>query len=123
MRRKQNKQEDYSQVWMVFVNMEAMEGYDFMALLDFEELDPSEPQYQSAWANILIRANNVYEALEVLEGGLKKLCMRPAFIESIQNLAPMIENNEVDDEVIAQLDELLASPDVFRISDQLFPYE
>lgn len=111
----------YEKAWLAFVNIGAMDGYDFNDLIDHDHAVEDLP-YVGAWANILIVADTINEVLDLLPKGLKELNFKVIFIDKIENLETPIENNEVNQDVIEEVNGLLASKFVFKISDRVFSY-
>jgi len=48
--------------------------------------------------------------------------MEVLFIDKAENLATPIEKEEINQELISEVEWLLSSDFVFKISDRLFPY-
>ena len=112
----------YDTLWLAFVNIEAMDGYDFNDLIDTSDCNDVVPQYIGAWANILIKANTINEAIDIIPLGLKEKGFKILFIESVGNLQPMVEHKEINDDEIAEADWLLSSNYKFKIMDSIYPY-
>jgi hypothetical protein len=112
----------YSNVWLAFVNIKAKESFNFIDLIDFGEKGV-KVNYSGAWANILVKANNINEAIEIIPQGLNELNFEVVFIDKIENMESLIEYDEVNDEVKSEVSWLIKSNFVFKISDKLFPYE
>ncbi|WP_101688744.1 hypothetical protein [Dysgonomonas massiliensis] len=111
----------YSNFWLAFVNLKAKDGLVFSDLIDFDGL-PDNIDYNGAWANIIVKANNINDALEIISLGLSELEFDVVFIDKIENIGSLIEYKEVTDDVKAEVDWLLESDFVFKISDKIFPY-
>lgn len=90
-----NEMNKYDTLWLAFVNIEAMDGYDFNDLIDTSDCNDVVPQYIGAWANILIKANTINEAINIIPLGLKEKGFKILFIESVGNLQPMVEHKEM----------------------------
>lgn len=112
----------YERVWLAFVNIGAMENHIFNDLIDKED-NAEDAQYSGAWANILVVADDIATVLHILPGGLNELNFKVIFIDKIENLATPVENEEVNPELIDEVNWLLKSEFVFKISDRIFPYE
>jgi DNA-dependent RNA polymerase auxiliary subunit epsilon len=54
--------------------------------------------------------------------GLRELKFEIEFIEKIENISSLIENDELKSDVKIEVDWLLNSEFVFKISDKIFPY-
>lgn len=117
-----NEMNKYDTLWLAFVNIEAMDGYDFNDLIDTSDCNDVVPQYIGAWANILIKANTINEAIDIIPLGLKEKGFKILFIESVGNLQPMVEHKEINDDEIAEADWLLSSNYKFKIMDSIYPY-
>lgn len=114
------KIEQYSKLWLVLVNIKAKEGFAFEDLIDFE--DKPKEKYLGAWANILVEAETINEALDITPRGLDEQNFQVEFISKIENLESLVEHQEISEDVIEEADWLLQSNFVFKISDKLFPY-
>ena len=110
----------YKKVWLVFVQIEAQEDYLFNDLIDSEGSD--KQQYVGAWANVLVRADDINMALELVPQGLDEKKFNVVFIDKIENVASLIEYKELDENVTHEVDWLLSTDYVFMISDKIFPY-
>ena len=115
------KDKKYKNYWLTFVEIRAKEGFKFVDLIDFED-STKEDIYIGAWANVLIKAENVNEALKIVPMGLDELNFEIVFIDKIENIGSLIEYNEITDKVRAEVEWLAESGFVFKISDKLFPY-
>jgi len=115
-----NMYNEYKKVWLAFVQIEAQENYSFNDLIDSENADT--PQYAGAWANVLVKADNINTVLEILPQGLDEKNFKVIFIDKIENVASLIEYEELDKNVIKEVDWLLSTDYVFKISDKIFPY-
>ncbi len=111
----------YSDLWMVFVNIKAKAGYDFRDLVDMPKKNSNK--FEGAWANLLVRAKTINEAIDVVPLGLSELNFDVVFIDRVENIGTLAENNEVKAEVLEECDWLLESGYVFKISDKFFSYE
>jgi hypothetical protein len=111
----------FIELWMVFVNIKAKNGFDFRDLIDSYEKNKNE--FKGAWANILIKAETISEAIDIVPLGLEELNFDAVFIDKIENIGTLAENNELNAGVVKECNWLLESGYVFKISDKLFPYE
>lgn len=114
-------EENYSNFWLVFVNLKAKEGINFIDLIDIEDI-PENMKYKGAWANIIVKSKNIREALDIVPLGLDELDFEVIFIDKIENIGSLVEYEEITEEVRAEVDWLSESEFVFKISDKLFPY-
>ena len=111
---------EYKKVWLAFVQIEAEENYSFNDLIDSENKDT--PEYVGAWANVLVKAEDIQQALEIVPQGLDEKKFDVIFIDKIENVASLIEYKELDETVVQEVDWLLSTDYVFMISDKIFPY-
>lgn len=115
--------QEYEQIWMAFLDIKAQEGYEFDDLIDLSDCkDPAEVKSVGAWGNVLVRANNIKEAIEIIEMGLHEKKFEVKFIDSIKNFYSLVEEGTVSDEVIQEADWLYSSGYRFMISDRLWTY-
>ncbi|MBK8444577.1 MAG: hypothetical protein IPL35_14705 [Sphingobacteriales bacterium] len=116
------KRKKYSNFWLAFVNVKAKEGFSFTDLIDVEG-KPNGVKYKGAWANVIVKAERINEALEIVPLGLGELDFEIVFIDKIENIGSLIEHKEIKDDVKSEVDWLLKSEYVFKISDKLFQYK
>lgn len=116
------KRKKYSNVWLVFVNLKAKEEKVFTDLIDLEGQSDSV-NYKGAWANIIIKSESINKALEIVPLGLNELDFEVVFIDKIENISSLVEYKEINKDLKAEVDWLLESEYVFKISDKLFPYK
>ncbi len=116
------KHKKYSDFWLAFVNLKAKEDFAFADLIDLEGSTDSI-SYKGAWANIIVKSENINDALKIVSLGLDELDFEVVFIDKIENIGSLIDCKEITDDVISEVDWLLASEFVFKISDKLFPYK
>lgn len=112
----------YKKTWLAFVNINAKSGFKFYELVDNEN-EISNKKLKGAWANIIIKANTINEVLEIIPNGLSELNFELIFIDKIENIASLIEQDELKKSVITEVKWLLKSDFVFKISEKLFPYK
>jgi hypothetical protein len=110
----------FSNIWLVFANISASDGFDFNDLIDYEQYE--KKSYLGAYANILIKANIINEALEIVNRGLSELHFKALFVDKIANFKSLVEYDEVGENIIEEAKWLINSEFVFKISDKLFPY-
>lgn len=111
----------YKSSWLAFVNI-VPENKNFADLIDLEGFEDNR-NYSGAWANIIIKVATINEAIEIIPLGLKELGFKVDFIDKIENVMFLIENNELNKKTIKEVNWLLSSNSVFKISDKIFPYE
>lgn len=116
------KNNKYKNIWIAFVNIKAKSGFKFYELVDNESVIPNK-MLKGAWANIIIKANTIHEVLEIIPKGLAELSLELIFIDKIENAGSLIEYDELKSSVVSELNWLMKSDFVFKISDKLFPYE
>lgn len=111
---------NYSNIWLLLIDLSAPEGTKFNDLIELDEGDDEE--YLGAWANILIKADTFEKALQLAPLGLEELGFEIKEIDTTENLKSLIDDSSVGDDVISEADWLIASDYVFMISDKIFPY-
>ena len=117
----QMKNNDYSKIWLMFVHIKAKRGRDFIDLIDTEG-KALKNKYLGAWANILIKAKTINEAIDIAPKGLAEKGFDVKFIDKVENFNSLIEYKEARKDVIKEAAWLLKSKYVFKISDKIFPY-
>ncbi|MGV3642368.1 MAG: hypothetical protein ACO1NZ_17730 [Adhaeribacter sp.] len=110
----------YKNVWLAFVQIKPEEDYSFGELIESDE--ENEEEYIGAWANILIKADTLNEALEIVPLGLKEKNFEVVFIDKIENVQSLVEYEEIDLKVLKEIDWMLTTEYVFIISNKIFPY-
>ena len=119
---KMNTKEKFIQMWVASVDIEADSGYNFMDLIDCSDHNEVLPKYIGAWANVIIQSPTINEALDLLEIGLNEKNFRIKFIDKIENLYSLIEENNINVDMIKEAEWLYSSKYSFVISDKLWPY-
>lgn len=92
----------FKQLWIVSVAVEAFPGYEFNDLIDCSDCNETLPVYIGAWANVIIQSLTIHEGLSILECGLKEKKLKVKFIDKIENMYSLIENNELNVDVIKE---------------------
>lgn len=110
-------------IWLVFVHIKAKTGFRFNDLIDLESSEEKNDQFKGAWANILVKAKSIKEAIEIVPLGLDELNFSVKFIDKIENIASLIEHDEINNDVIDEAKWLSKSDFVFKISNKIFPYK
>lgn len=110
----------YTNVWLAFVDIEAKSGNEFNELIDIE--GNQNHQYIGAWGNILIISDRINDVADLIEAGLGELDLAVKFIDKIENVASLVEYEEIKEDVLTEVDWLLSSTYKFKISNKLFPY-
>ncbi len=111
----------YANIWIALVNLKAREGFNMVDLIDNEGKETNH-NFIGAWANILVKANTIKEAVEIIPLGLEELNFEVIFINKIENVETLIEYDELKKSVKKEIKWLIKSDFVFKISDKLFTY-
>jgi hypothetical protein len=114
--------EKYKNIWLALVDIRALDGFDFMELIDVTEAVDSREKYIGGIGNILVKADDIYSVLDIVKLGLKELNLKPVYIDKVENVVGLITDNALTEKVCEEIDWLLGSKFVFKISDKLFPY-
>jgi hypothetical protein len=112
----------FKQLWVASVDIEAMPNYDFMELIDRSDCNEALPKYIGAWANVIIQAPTIKEALSLIEIGLNEKKFKIRFIDKIESLYSLVEDDEINIDMIKEAEWLYKSQYSFMISDKLWPY-
>ncbi len=112
---------EYKITWLAFVNIIAKKG-KIIDLIDLAGIEDNS-NYIGAWANIIIKATTISEAIEIIPFGLEELGFNVDFIDKIENIGSLVEYNEIDENVTKEVDWLLSTEYVFKLSNKIFPYE
>ena len=92
---------DYSRLWLMLVHIKAKKGLVFKDLVDMEGFDESpKKKYLGAWANILVKAKTINEAIDIAPKGLAEKSFDVKFIEKVENFKSLVEHKEVKKEVM-----------------------
>jgi len=98
---KQTK-ELFKELWIVSVDIEAMPGFEFNELIDSNDCNAPLPKYIGAWANVIIQSENINEVINILEIGLKEKNFSIKFVDKVENMYSLVENNEVNVDTIEE---------------------
>lgn len=112
----------YKQLWIASVDIEASPGYKFNDLVDCSELMTPLPSYDGAWANVILHAETINEAINLVEKGLSEKNFSIKFIDKIENLYSLVEDENINIDLVREAEWLYSSKYSFMISDQLWPY-
>lgn len=112
----------FKKLWIASVDIEAAPGYEFNDLIDCSECNETLPAYNGAWANVILQSETIKEALNLIEQGLSEKNFIVKFIDKIENLYFLVEDNDVNVEIIKEAEWLYSSKFRFMISDKLWPY-
>ncbi len=93
-----------------------------MILLIHPVCDTPVGKYIGAWANILVKADTINEAIEIIPLGLKEKNFKVIFIERAVNLQSMADENDVEEEELEEADWLLSTSYRLKIVERLYPY-
>ncbi|MDR2206274.1 MAG: hypothetical protein LBE36_09000 [Flavobacteriaceae bacterium] len=110
----------YRNVWIALVDIQAKEGKKFNDLIELD--GETSEEYLGAWGNILVISDRINEVPYIIEKGLDELDMKVRFIQTIENVGYLVEYDEISKEVIEDVNWLLSTEYVFKISDKLFTY-
>jgi len=113
---------EFKKLWLAFVNIKPRNGLLLGDLIDSEQ-NVVTNVYAGAWANILVKASTINEAVDILPFGLNELGYNIEFIDKVENVFSLMEYKELKKEVEEEAEWLLKSNFHFKISDRLFPYE
>lgn len=108
-------------MWLAFVQVVPDEGYHFADLIDTEGAE-AEATYVGAWCNVLVKHGDIKKAIDIIEKGLLEKHFILAFIDKIENIESLVENEELNEQTLDEIHWLYNSEYVFMISDKLFPY-
>ena len=107
----------------MFVHIKAKKGLAFEDLIDLDgKVDKPNKKYRGAWANIIIKAKTINDAMDVAPRGLDEKGFKIEFIDKIENFKSLVEYKEVTKELIKEAAWLMNSNFVFKISGKIFPY-
>jgi hypothetical protein len=112
---------DYKKMWLAFVQVVPDEGYHFADLIDTEGAE-AEATYMGAWCNVLVKHEDIKQAIGIIEESLWDKHFVLAFIDKIENIESLVENEELNEDTLADIQQLCNSGQVFTISGSLYPY-
>lgn len=112
----------YKQLWIASVDIVASPGYKFNDLVDCSECNDTLPSYDGAWSNIILHAKTINEAINLIEKGLSEKNFSIKFIDKIENLHSLVEDENVNIDLVREAEWLYSSKYCFMISDKLWPY-
>lgn len=112
----------YKELWIASVDIVASPGYKFNDLVDCSECNDTLPSYDGAWANIILHAKTINEAINLIEKGLSEKNFSIKFIDKIENLHSLVEDENVNIDLVREAEWLYSSKYCFMISDKLWPY-
>lgn len=113
--------ERYKDIWMARVGIKAMRGHTMSDLVYWEE-GQERIEYIGAIANVLLHADTIFQALEIIKPGFAEKYFEVDEIDMIENFQSIYDRDELDEEIVSEADELKASEFVFIISGKLFCY-
>ena len=120
--KKMRTKKKFKKLWIASVDIEAAPGYEFNDLIDCSECNETLPAYNGAWANVILQSETIKEALNLIEQGLSEKNFIVKFIDKIENLYFLVEDNDVNVDIIKEAEWLYSSKFRFMISDKLWPY-
>lgn len=112
----------FKTLWIAHVDVEAAEGHDLYELLELEDSNNSLQEYIGAWIDVIVKADSIVEALDILEIGLEDMNYVIKFIDRIENMHSLIEHKNVDDGTVKDADMLLRNNGNFLIKDGVWTY-
>lgn len=111
---------DFKNFWLVFAQIKPEAGYLFEDLVESESF--VNEKYVGAWANLIVKSNEIIDALKLVSLGLKEKNFEVVFIDKIENVQSLVDYNELDHKILNEIEWLIDSDFVFMISDKIFPY-
>ncbi len=111
----------YSGIWYALVDIKAAKEFLFNDLVDSDQPFGNQ-NYDGAWANVLIKAATIQEAIEIVPFGFKELGFEINKFDKIENFQTLVEESSINKEVINEADWLLDSKYIFKISEEIYPY-
>lgn len=112
----------FRKLWIALVDIKAAPGYVLNDLIDMSDCEDQEEIYVGAWANVILKAKTVKEALDLIERGLAEKKFVVKFIDKIENIYFLIDNDALGAETIKEAEWLYSSQFRFMISDKLWTY-
>lgn len=112
----------FKTLWIARVDVEAAEGHDLHELLELEDSNNSLQEYVGAWIDVIVKADSIVEALDILEIGLEDMNYVIKFIDRIENMHSLVEHRNVDDGTVKDADMLLSNNGNFLIKDGVWTY-
>ena len=119
----------YKKLWIALVRIVPKGGFSFNELVDLsDEIDETYGQrdinaFVGAWANILVVAENISSALQIIPKGLNELELTVDVIDKIENTQSLINDNELSSEVLTDIDWLIGTSYKFKIVGRIFPFD
>ncbi|HOY11787.1 MAG TPA: hypothetical protein PLY70_01550 [Saprospiraceae bacterium] len=116
------RKEGFYSLWIVFLNIKPIKPHKFIDLIDIEHENNDMPEFIGAWANIIIKADDIHEVLEILPAGLLEKNFEVVFVDKIENMNSLVEHENLNQMVLNEANWILDSEFVFMISDCIYPY-
>lgn len=107
----------YRQLWRASVYIEAEKGFVFNELIG---ADPDEPDYIGASANIILHAENINKAAELIETGVAERDLRIKFIDRIENIYSLVRYDEIEEDLLKEAESLYSSKERFMICETIW---
>ena len=108
-------------LWLVFVNIKPIKPHKFIDLIEIED-DNNMPEFIGAWANIIIKADDIQEVIQILPAGLLEKNFEVVFVDKIENMNSLVEHENLNQMVLDEANWINDSEFVFMISDCIYPY-
>jgi len=90
----------------MLVHIKAKKGLSFKDLIDTKDI-PVNKNYLGSWANIIIKAKTIDEALTVVPRGLKEKGFEIKFIDKVENFNSLVKYKETTSDFIKEANWLL----------------
>ena len=87
--------EGLHRLWLVFVNIKPIKPHKFIDLIEIED-DNNMPEFIGAWANIIIKADDIQEVIQILPAGLLEKNCEVVFVDKIENMNSLLEHENVN---------------------------
>lgn len=116
---KKKKVNDFNNNWLIFVDIKNKKGVKFE---DVTSGKKSNKKIIGSWANVIIKADDVFLALEILKKGLKELNFEIKHVDSVENVQTLFDKKEINPLLINEINWLNNSEFVFKIYDKIFNY-
>ncbi|HMS70848.1 MAG: hypothetical protein IPL23_09975 [Saprospiraceae bacterium] len=113
--------EGLHRLWLVFVNIKPIKPHKFIDLIEIED-DNNMPEFIGAWANIIIKADDIQEVIQILPAGLLEKNFEVVFVDKIENMNSLVEHENLNQMVLDEANWINDSEFVFMISDCIYPY-
>ncbi len=115
-------------IWIALVQIHPIKGNKLYQLIDINDVidetngEVTLQSYVGAWANVIIKAPSIREGISIIELGLSEKKLEIDFIDKIENVESLIENDELLEEFKNDVKWLLESTFKFKICGRIFPF-